>query len=92
MYKIVVGKSFVKEFKKLPKGVKEQVLQKWLPKLQLDPNLGNRFKGKQWHDFWRLKFRFNKTDYRLVYTVKKKKLIITLIAVGSRENFYRRFR
>jgi len=89
MYKIEFAKSFVKDFKKTPKEVQNIVIDKWIPRLQKDPSIGQRFVGKKLKGFLKLAFRYKKNDYRIVFKVYNKEIKIVLIAIGSRENFYR---
>lgn len=63
---------------------------KWMPRLREDPYIGKRFSGKNLQKFFKLAFRHKKNDYRVVYQIKKKEVLIVLLAIGSRENFYKK--
>ena len=90
MFRIEFTKSFVKDMRKISKEVQKEVLCKWIPRLQKDPNSGKNFSGKSLKKFFKLAFRYKKNDCRIVYQVHKKQILIVLLAIGSRENFYKR--
>lgn len=92
MYKIEFAKSFVKDFKKIPKPVQKVVFDKWIPRLQEDPKIGQRFAGTHLKQYLKLAFRHKRNDYRIVYQVHKKQIRIVLLAIGSRENFYEKLK
>ena len=83
-YTIIVSKSALKELKKLP------------PKLQLQivgvidslaqnpyPPASSKLKGREG-------FRIRTNDYRIIYTVENKKLIVQVIAIGHRKEIYKK--
>lgn len=92
MYSVQFAKSFLKDFRKISHEVQRVVIDTWIPPLQRDPNLGEPFVGKRLKGYLKLKFRSKKNDYRIVYEVSKQQLIILLLAIGSRENFYKRLK
>ena len=92
MYKVELAKSLKKDFKKITNEVKNLIFERWIPNLQQDPHIGERMKGPIMKKFWKLAFRYKKNDYRIVYEIKESKILIVVIAVGSRENFYKRFK
>ncbi len=93
MFKVEFAKSFLKDFKKISREVQKEVVEKWIPRMQNAPTVsGQRFKGKHLHDFWKLAFRYKKNDYRIVYQIHFQKVLIILLAIGSRENFYKKLR
>lgn len=92
MYKIKFAKSFVKDFKKIPKPVQKVFFDKWILRLQEDPKVGQKFAGKNLSKYMKLAFRYKRNDYRIVYQVHKKQIKIILLAIGSRENFYKKLK
>lgn len=90
MYKAEFAKSFLKDLKHLSPEVQKETLLKWIPSLQKNPERGHRFTGKSLKNFHRLKFRYKRSDYRIVYEIKRQQITIILLAIGSRENFYRK--
>ncbi len=92
MYKIEFSASFVKDFKKIPGEIQKIVFEKWIPRLQNDPRIGQRFVGKNLRNFFKLAFRYKRNDYRIVYQIRNKQVKVVLLAIGSRENFYKKLK
>lgn len=92
MFKVEFAKSFLKDIKKLSPEAQREFFDKWLPKLQNDPSIGKKFVGKQLASYLKLAIRYKNNDYRVVYQVKKDLVLIILLAIGSRENFYKKLR
>lgn len=92
MYKVELAKSVKKDFKRITNEVQNVIFEKWIPSLEQDPYIGERLKGPVMKKFWKLAFRFKKNDYRIVYEIRENEILIVIIAIGSRENFYKRFR
>ena len=90
MHKVEFAKSFLKDLKKITKEVQNEVIDKWIPKLQENPTIGQKFVGKKMKKFHKLAFRYKKNDYRIVYQIHKKEILVVLLAIGSRENFYKK--
>ena len=90
MYKLEFTKSFFKDFRKLSKEVQREIVEKWFPRIQEKPDIGERFVGHGLKSYLKIRVRFKKNDYRIVYQLYRKQLIILMIAVGTRENFYKR--
>lgn len=89
MFNVEFTKSFVKDFKKIDQAAKRQFLEKWIPKLEQNPEIGGHFVGKNLKGFRKLKFRAKRSDFRVVYKINKRKVTILMIAIGTRENFYK---
>jgi mRNA interferase RelE/StbE len=81
-YKSVFLRSFTKQFDKLPKDIKEQVL-KGLEKTVADPYGGTKLLGKL-AGLWR--WRVGK--YRVIYTIDEKEKSIVFLDVGFRKSIY----
>jgi mRNA-degrading endonuclease RelE of RelBE toxin-antitoxin system len=79
--------SFKKTIKKLPKQHKA-ILDEEVKKFLNNPELGERKKGDL--DFLRVhKFKLINQEVLLGYTYEEDKIILTLLKLGSHENFYR---
>lgn len=79
--------SFKNTIKKLPKQFKP-VLDEEIKKLSINPYLGERKKGDL--DFLRVhKFKLFKQEVLLGYMIEEEELILTLLKLGTHENFYR---
>ena len=90
MYKLEFAKSFEKDFKKLAPEAQREFFDIWAVRLQENPYIGERMKGKALKKFMKCAFRFKQNDYRVVYWIHEKRVCVILLAIGSRENFYKR--
>jgi mRNA interferase RelE/StbE len=81
-YKSVFTRGFSKQFDKLPKSIKEQVL-KGLEKSATDPYAGTKLRGKL-KGLWR--WRIGK--YRVIYAIDEKEKNIVFLDVGLRKSIY----
>ena len=85
--KIKQTTQFKKTIKKLPKQIKHLVDAE-VRKLAQEPFLGEQKKGDL--DFLRVhKFKISNQQYLLGYTFDEEIVTLTLLKLGSHENFYR---
>jgi mRNA interferase RelE/StbE len=82
-YKITVSKSAVKELSKLPGEITTRVL-KVILKLSDNPRPAGSKKLKGGSDNWRIRIG----DYRVVYAIDDKILIVDIRKVGHRKEIY----
>lgn len=86
-YHVEFDKSAERDFYKLPRAVQTRLAERfdaleseprppWVAALQGYPHL--------------LKFRVG--DYRVIYTVKDRQLLILVVDVGNRKDIYRKYR
>lgn len=83
-YKIQWDSKALKELDRLSEKRAKQVLQK-VSSLQENPFIGKALKGA-FDKYYRLRVG----DFRIIYSVKKKTLIITVLHVGNRKDIYRK--
>ena len=83
-YTIIVSKSALKVLKEIPQkqqlrivGVINSLAQNPYPPASL------KLKGREG-------FRIRTNDYRIIYTVENKKLIVHVIAIGHRKEIYKK--
>lgn len=81
-YKSVFTKGFKREFKKLPRNVKERILDA-ISKTVTNPYIGTRLHGEL-QGLWR--WRIGK--YRVVYIINEKERIVVFLDVGLRKVIY----
>ncbi len=84
LYKIEWKKSAINELKSLPKQVIKRVIKK-VKELEKNPTPKGVKKLLGCERFYRLRVG----KYRIVYEIKKGKLIIFIIKVGHRKNVYK---
>jgi len=81
-YKSILTKSFTKEFGKLPRSVKEKILD-GLQKAAEGPYAGTKLRGKL-EGLWR--WRIGK--YRVIYMIDEKEKAVVFLDVGLRKSIY----
>ena len=82
MYKPTFTRGFTKEFDKLPKDVRERILEA-LEKVAEAPYIGTRLRGKL-EGLWR--WRIGK--YRVIYLIDEKQKKVAFLDVGLRKTIY----
>ena len=88
VYAINPSKRVIKYLKKLK--------DRWLKEIFLDKNYGeiahDPYSGTQKHGdlkgFFAYGFQYNKTDYRIAYTINGAGEVVVVILAGSHEKFY----
>lgn len=81
-YKSVFIRGFTKEFDRLPKNIKEQIL-KAIEKTVANPYSGTKLRGKL-EGLW----RWRAGKYRLIYLIDEKEKAIVFLDVGLRKSIY----
>ena len=83
-YKIFFKPSAAKELEKIPSKVLRKVVEK-IKGLTLDPRPPGceKLSGEE-------KFRIRQGNYRIVYTIEDKKLIVIVVKIGHRRDVYKR--
>lgn len=83
MFKVIWKKRAIKSLKKIDKPIQKEI-KKTIQRLSVDPYsssdpLKGRLKGA---------WKFRISDYRIIYEVQHKQLIIMVVAVGHRKDIY----
>jgi mRNA interferase RelE/StbE len=81
-YKSVFTKGFTKEFNKLPRGIKKQLL-KALEKTVANPYSGTKLRGKL-EGLW----RWRAGKYRVIYMIDENEKAIVFLDAGLRKSIY----
>ena len=82
-HKPIFTRSFTKEFDKLPRDVKEKILEA-LKKVAEAPYAGTKLRGKL-EGLWR--WRISK--YRIIYLIDEKEKAVVFLDVGLRKAIYK---
>ncbi len=85
-YNILIPNSVKSDIKSLDKKVQKQVID-LLKQIANHGYEGQRLSG-QYRALYKANFNNAGVQYRLVYYVEKKDIVICLVMVGTRENFY----
>ena len=84
MYKVVYADAVEKDLKALDKPAAKKILDKIEHYLAKDPHtLGRQLVG-EFKGFWR--FRFG--DYRVVYRIADKEILIIVVRIAHRKDVY----
>jgi len=81
-YKAALTKSFLREFKKLPKDVRDRILRS-IDEIIANPLLGVELRGElegRWR--WRV------GKYRIIYMIDEGSRLVVLLDVGPRKTIY----
>lgn len=81
-YKSIFTRGFSKEFDKLPKSIREQILSA-LEKTVVNPYAGTKLRGKL---EGLLRWRVGK--YRVIYLINEKEKTIVFLDIGLRKSIY----
>lgn len=90
MYQILIANHAGKKIKKFTKTLRQKIYQE-ASGLRKNPLAGEKLKGGL-SFLYSLHFRHKNTDYRIVYIISHKKKTITIQAVATRENFYKKLK
>ncbi|TSC79268.1 MAG: plasmid stabilization system protein [Parcubacteria group bacterium Gr01-1014_29] len=90
MYKLVVTPSGKRSLKKLPYGVRKDLL-KAASVLEMNPYAGEKLSGSL-HFLYSFHFKSGNVDYRLAYTVEQNQKLVIVHFGHTRENFYDKLR
>jgi mRNA interferase RelE/StbE len=82
-YQIIIPKTVTKQLEKLPQSIHNKIIENIII-LQENPRPTNSLKMKN-NEGYRLKIG----DYRVLYDIDDKTLLITLRRVGHRREIYR---
>lgn len=82
-YKVVIKNSAAKSLRALPKKTQARIVGV-IDSLAENPfpPASKKLKGREG-------YRIRTNDYRIIYTVEKQVLIITVLAVGHRKDIYK---
>ena len=83
MYTIEIEKRCLQELKQLDKSVVRKAFDLIETVIAKDPYAGKELKGK-----YNGLFSYRFSDYRIVYEIKKKQLIILVLRIRHRKNVY----
>jgi mRNA-degrading endonuclease RelE of RelBE toxin-antitoxin system len=90
MYQVYITPSARKEAKKLPKRVREAVVEA-TKVLERDPYSGERLTGSL-HMLYSLHFSIGGAQYRIAYSVDGSRSLVIIHLIQARENFYEKLK
>jgi mRNA interferase RelE/StbE len=85
-YSLVYLPGAVRDLRKLPKEVVERA-RRGLERLAKNPELGNKL-AESLAGFW----SYRVGDYRIVYQLRRRELLVLIVMIGHRRAIYERAR
>ena len=83
MYSIHIENRCLREFKRLDRPAVRRILQVIRHTLAKDPYLGKRLKGR-----YAGLYRYRVADYRIIYEVLPRRLVVCVLRVRHRKDAY----
>ena len=90
MYQLVVTPSAKRSLKKLPRKIREDLIQE-AKILETDPFSGEKLSGILYF-LYSFHFKSNNVAYRVAYTIDRERKLIFIHFANTRENFYEKLR
>ncbi len=84
MFRVEYAKSVTKDLKSLPKQLRARALNVAEDILARDPYQGRPLAGP-----YKGLYRFRVGDYRIVYSIEKKRLVVLVLRIRHRKDVYR---
>lgn len=84
MFVVYITRKAQKQFEKLVPKMRSLVLQTFTH-LGTNPFAGKKLEG-EYEGFWAIRV----WPYRIIYTIAKKILTVTVVAIGNRKDVYKR--
>jgi Cytotoxic translational repressor of toxin-antitoxin stability system len=86
MYELVVLNSAARELRKFGKPVRTKILTA-LDMIAENPYIGELLKGDL-TTVYSHHLKVTGTEYRIAYQIREEEIIVVILQVGTRENFY----
>ncbi|MBI3332079.1 type II toxin-antitoxin system RelE/ParE family toxin [Candidatus Peregrinibacteria bacterium] len=83
IYRVIILARAKKQLSKLPPKEQRRIVQA-LASLETDP-----FRGKQLHGDYEGAWAIRVWPYRIIYTIKKELVTVTVVRIGHRKDVYR---
>ena len=90
MYELVVINSAARQLKKYDKPIRNKIISA-LDKIAENPFIGEVLKGNL-SILYSYHIKVTGVEYRIAYQIKEQELVVVIIQMGTRENFYEELR
>ena len=84
MFRVIVPKKVKKRLLKIPIDWQKRIFYV-LKKLETDPYIGKKLEG-EYSDYYSIRV----WPYRIIYSIKKKQLIVEIIEIEHRQSAYKK--
>lgn len=86
MYEVVILNSAAKQLGNLDKPIKNKIIAA-LEKIAENPFIGDRLKGDL-VAVYSHHLKVAGVEYRIAYQIKEQEIVVVILQIGTRENFY----
>jgi mRNA interferase RelE/StbE len=83
-YRVVLTEQAARDARRLPRDAARRC-RNALTLLQENPARGQPLKGE-----WKGLYRYRVGDFRIIYRIRRRELVVIVIAIGHRREVYRR--
>lgn len=90
MYEVVVLNSASRQLKKFDKPIRVKLINE-LEKIAENPYIGELLKGDL-ATIYSYHLKITGTEYRVAYQIKEKEIVVVIMQIGTRENFYEKLK
>ncbi|MDF2535576.1 MAG: hypothetical protein K0R18_1735 [Bacillales bacterium] len=86
MYEVVILNSVARQLRNFDKPIKNKIITT-LEKIAENPFVGERLKGNL-TTIYSYHLKIASVEYRIAYQIREQEIIIVIMQIGTRENFY----
>jgi len=86
MYEVVILNSAAKQLRNFDKPIKNKIITT-LEKIAENPFVGERLKGNL-TAIYSYHLKIASVEYRIAYQIREQEIIVVIMKIGTRENFY----
>lgn len=90
MYELVVLNSASRQLKKFDKLIRVKLINE-LEKIAENPYIGELLKGDL-ATIYSYHLKITGAEYRIAYQIKEQKIVVVIMQIGTRENFYEKLK
>jgi len=90
MFELKFTNSCLRDFGKISRDAQIFIRSECFLLLQNNPHIGQKLVGKNFNNIFKLKTKFQRTEYRIFYRIDDNELVVLIIMIASRENVYKK--
>lgn len=87
MYELVVLSTPAKQLRKFDKNIRSAIINS-LEKIAENPFIGEMLKGDL-STIYSYHLKIAGTEYRIAYQIEEQEIVVIVLQIGTRENFYK---
>lgn len=86
MYEVIILNSASRQLKKFDKLVRNKIIAV-LERIATNPFIGDQLKGNL-ATIYSYHLKVSGVEYRIAYQIKEQEIVVVVMQIGTRENFY----